>query len=154
MLSRGATTLWESWAYPEHVASQNHPMFGSVSQWFYEGLLGIAAAPDAVGFDRAVVRPNPVGDLTWARGHHRTVRGRLASAWRVDRGAFALALEVPVGVTAEVYVPAARLDDVREGGRALAAAPGVRVVGLEGGRAVVRVGSGRYAFTSRLPTAR
>jgi alpha-L-rhamnosidase len=153
MLDRGATTLWESWAYPEHVASQNHPMFGSVGQWFYEGVLGIAAADDAVGFDRAVVRPNPVGDLTWARGHHRTVRGPLASAWRVDRGRFTLTVDVPVGVTADVHVPAARLDDVREGGRPLAAAPGVHVVGLDGDRAVVRVGSGRYEFASRLPAA-
>jgi alpha-L-rhamnosidase len=142
MLSRGATTLWESWAYPEHVASQNHPMFGSVSQWFYEGLLGIAAAPDAVGFDRAVVRPNPVGDLTWARGHHRTCAGASASAWRVD----AAPSRSPSrsGGRHRRRVRAGRSAWTTARGRPRArAAPGVRVVGQEGDRAHVRVGSGR-----------
>ncbi|MBD0289024.1 MAG: family 78 glycoside hydrolase catalytic domain, partial [Flavisolibacter sp.] len=30
MLEKSATTLWETWAYPENAPSQNHPMFGSI----------------------------------------------------------------------------------------------------------------------------
>jgi alpha-L-rhamnosidase len=148
MVERGATTLWESWAHPEHVASQNHPMFGSVSEWFYKGLLGINPAPDAVGFDRVIIRPNAVGDLTWARGHYDSVRGRVASAWRRDGAALTLAVEVPVSVAATVHVPAARAEDVTEGGRPASQAPGVRFLRIEDGRAVFEVGSGRYAFAT------
>ena len=38
---QGATTLWEHWAYDDNTFSHNHPMFGSVSQWFYNWLGGI-----------------------------------------------------------------------------------------------------------------
>ena len=48
MLSKGATTLWESWEYPDNAPSQNHPMFGSIDEWFYRSLLGIN--PTAPGF--------------------------------------------------------------------------------------------------------
>jgi alpha-L-rhamnosidase len=149
MIENGATTLWESWAYPEHVASQNHPMFGSVSEWFYEGLLGIRPAPDAVGFDRIVIQPNVVGDLTWARGHHDSVRGRIGSAWRVDGDTFTLDVEIPVAATATVHVPTRRAEDVMEGRRPAGEADGVAFAGMSGGAAVYRIGSGRYTFTVR-----
>jgi alpha-L-rhamnosidase len=152
MVERGATTLWESWAYPEHVASQNHPMFGSVSEWFYKGILGIRPAPDAVGFDRVIVQPNAVGDLTWARGHHDSVRGRVASAWRRERGTFTLTVEIPVSVAATVYVPAARAEDVTEGGRPAGEARGVRFLRMDGPSAVFEVGSGRYEFAASSAT--
>ena len=47
MLENGATTLWEHW----ESSDNNHPMFGSVSEWFHKVLAGINPAPDAVGFD-------------------------------------------------------------------------------------------------------
>ena len=52
MLENGATTLWETWAESDNVYSQNHPMFGSVSEWFYKSLGGIEPEESAAGFDR------------------------------------------------------------------------------------------------------
>jgi alpha-L-rhamnosidase len=40
MLKNGATTLWEHWAGSDNTYSNNHPMFGSVSQWFFNPLGG------------------------------------------------------------------------------------------------------------------
>ncbi|HEY5481646.1 MAG TPA: family 78 glycoside hydrolase catalytic domain, partial [Verrucomicrobiae bacterium] len=34
MLENGATTLWEHWEFSDNTFSHNHPMFGSVSEWF------------------------------------------------------------------------------------------------------------------------
>ncbi|MCJ7487686.1 MAG: twin-arginine translocation signal domain-containing protein [Candidatus Aminicenantes bacterium] len=34
MLEKGATTLWEHWAFSDDTFSHNHPMFGSVTEWF------------------------------------------------------------------------------------------------------------------------
>lgn len=146
MIERGATTLWESWNYPEHTPSQNHPMFGSVSEWFYKGLVGIRPADDAVGFDKIIIQPNVVGDLTWVRGHHHSVRGRIGSAWRLEDDTLMLDVEIPVSATALVYVPAARAEDVAEGGRRASEAAGVELVGMQVGAAVFRVGSGSYRF--------
>ena len=81
MLEQGATTLWEHWEFSDNTFSHNHPMFGSVSEWFYKALAGIQPAPDAVGFDKIVIKPQPVGDLRWVRASHDTARGRVSSAW-------------------------------------------------------------------------
>ena len=70
MLETGATTLWETWKYPEKYPSQNHPMFGSVSEWFFRSLLGIN--PGAPGFRRIILKPQPAGDLTWAKGTYQS----------------------------------------------------------------------------------
>lgn len=58
MVDNGATTLWETWAYSDGEYSQNHPMFGSVSEWFYRSLSGINAA--APGFEKITIKPQPV----------------------------------------------------------------------------------------------
>ena len=61
MLENGATTLWEHWEFSDNTFSHNHPMFGSVSEWFYRVLAGINAAPGAVGFDKIIIRSVPDG---------------------------------------------------------------------------------------------
>ena len=84
MLENGATTLWEHWAFSDNTYSHNHPMFGSVSEWFCKAVAGIAVADDAVGADKILLRPNPVVNLTWAEGEYHSVRGIVASKWRVE----------------------------------------------------------------------
>lgn len=42
----------ESWFFSDNVYSNNHPMFGSAREWMHKCILGIDAAPDAVGYDR------------------------------------------------------------------------------------------------------
>ncbi len=144
MLDNGATTLWESWHMDPVVRSQNHPMFGSVSEWFYKALAGIRPEADAVGFDRVVIRPNVVGDLTWARGSYDSVRGRIASAWRVQGDTISLDVTVPVSVSATVFVPTEHPELVTESGVAARKAPGIAVV-RDG---VYRVGGGQYRFVA------
>lgn len=60
MLDNGATTFWENWKGGVNTFSHNHLMLGSVSEWFYHWLGGIHAAPNAVGFDRIIIRPQIV----------------------------------------------------------------------------------------------
>jgi alpha-L-rhamnosidase len=102
MLKGGATTLWETWEFPETGASRNHPMFGSVDEWFYRSLLGIN--PLGAGFSRIRIKPQPAGDLTWAKGSYESVRGKIASEWRVEDERFVLNVEIPQNTAAEVWV--------------------------------------------------
>jgi alpha-L-rhamnosidase len=104
MLDRDATTLWENWKGSDNTYSQNHPMFGSVDEWFYKHVLGLAPAPDAVGFDKIVIRPNAVGGVTWARGSYRTARGPVRVDWRLEGARMRLAVEIPPGSTARVWL--------------------------------------------------
>lgn len=149
MLEHGATTLWEHWAFSDNTYSHNHPMFGSVSEWFFKGLAGIQPDPDAHGFDRILIRPHPVKDLSWVRASYNSARGLVRSEWRREGEALRLEVEVPVGCTAAVYVPARGGAAVEEGGRPAAEAPGVCSLRNEGEAAVYQVGSGSYRFVVR-----
>jgi alpha-L-rhamnosidase len=57
MLSRGATTIWETWKESDNVYSNCHPMFGSVSEWFYRWLGGIRPDAEYPGFERFTIAP-------------------------------------------------------------------------------------------------
>lgn len=151
-IRQGATTIWERWdAYTVEdgikdggMNSFNHYCFGSVGQWLFSTVAGIAPAPDAVGFDRIVVRPRPGGSLTWAAASHRSVRGEIATSWRLLGDRVELDVRIPCNARAEVWVPATA--GVTEGGLPLAAAPGVTVLGQGEGETRVAVGGGEYRF--------
>jgi alpha-L-rhamnosidase len=140
MLDKGATTLWESWDFPETVPSRNHPMFGSIDEWFYRSLLGINSA--APGFEKIIIKPQPAGDLKSAKGSYQSIRGKIDVDWKIESNQFKLNVAVPVNTVAEVWIPSKENSTVMENGKA---ADHVR---YEKGYAVVNVGSGSYAFTA------
>lgn len=146
-LAHGATSLTEAWdANPR--SSQNHFMLGQIIEWLYGDLAGLAPDPEAPGFERVRVRPQPVPGITWARAVYDSPRGRVSVAWRQENGVFALDVELPPNTSAEVWIPAADEGNLREGGARLGLVPGVRFLRSDGGSAVVAVDSGRYAFSS------
>jgi alpha-L-rhamnosidase len=160
MVDQGATTIWERWDgwskergfQSPLMNSLNHYALGAVGEWLYRFLLGIEPAPEGAGFSRLILRPHPGGSLTWARGSYRSVRGAIASEWRLDQDSFNLRISLPPNVTASVRVPSADAGKVRDGaGRppaAIAAFPGA--AGIQ--EAVFEVGSGTHEFTG--PAAR
>jgi alpha-L-rhamnosidase len=125
-------------------------MFGSVSEWFYRALAGINAAPDAVGFNQIVIRPQPVGDLKWVKANYDSVRGKVVSEWSREAGKFKLRVRIPVGVQATVFLPAKDGTPVMEGGRPIERATGVKLVRWEAGTAVLAIGAGEYEFKAEL----
>ncbi len=152
MLAQGATTLWEHWEYSDNTYSHNHPMFGSVSEWFFKGLGGIKPHPDAAGFDRILIEPHVVGDLTWAQARYDSVRGPITSHWRISGDRLSLEVEVPINATAIVRVPTRDPSSVTEGGRPAPAATGVTPLPADSlGGARFEVGSGRYVFSAVAP---
>ncbi len=151
MLENGATTLWEHWALDDNTYSHSHPMFGTVSQWFFNWLGGIQPMSETLGFDRLVIRPQAIKDLTWARSSYNSMRGRVVSNWRREGGKLKIEVEIPVNATALIYVPARAIKQVTESGRPIKRARGVDFVRIERDAVVCRVGSGRYAFTADRP---
>lgn len=146
MIDHGATTLWETWAYSDNVFSQDHPMFGSVNEWFYRSLLGINAG--APGFKRIIIKPQPGGDLTFVKGSYLSVMGPIRSEWRREGRRFSLHVEIPANTTAEVWLPAGDSSNISEGGKPIKEIQGIRWQGMKNGYAVFDVGSGDYHFES------
>jgi alpha-L-rhamnosidase len=146
MLSQGATTMWEQW---NGYWSRIHSCYTSPSGWFQGGLAGLQADPSAPGMRRFIVRPAPVGDLSWVSSTHQSLYGRIACDWRLQSGWFILNLRIPVNTTALVHLPSEANGDVFEGGMPVEGADGVRGVGSSAGRRIFEVEGGSYRFEVR-----
>src|SRR5208282_6568112 len=138
-LKMGATSLTEAWDAGRD-SSQNHFMLGQIQEWFYHDLAGIQNAPDSAGFKNIVIKPQPVGDVTWVKASYNSIRGKIVSDWKRDGGGFTLNVSIPANTTAMVYVPTKSADAVK--------AEGATLLRMENGRAVFAIGSGDYKFVS------
>lgn len=143
-LARGATSLTEAWdANPKN--SQNHFMLGQINEWFYQDLAGLGVDPAAPGFKNVIIRPQPVGDVTWAEASHESPYGEIKVRWERKDGKFDLKLTVPANSTATVHLPA-RYEEGRPPEE-----PGVKFLYRWGKGIVFSVGSGSHHFNSVYP---
>jgi alpha-L-rhamnosidase len=149
MLENDATTLWEHWAGGDNTYSHSHPMFGSISGWFFRWLGGIQPAPDAVGFDRIVIRPQVVPGLEWVNCSHRSIRGMIESNWKVDGKVKHFDILIPPDTSAVIELPVLPGEPLTEGGKPVSEAPSIEVLKSESSKTKLRVGSGRYQFALR-----
>ncbi len=139
-LKKGATSLTESWAALEEV-SNNHLMLGHIMEWFYSGLAGISQESGSVGFQTLKIKPQPVGDINYAKGSFHTPYGWVKTSWTKNKGSFRLKVEIPANSNANIYLPAHRYSKIYENNKL------VRKMGsYENGRAMLSVASGIYQF--------
>ena len=105
MLSKDATTIWERWEYETGYGmnSHNHPMYGSISAWFYKYLAGISA--EAPGFAAVKIQPYLPEELPFVRCSLETCAGRIGSSWSRETDGVELLVEIPGDVTADLYLP-------------------------------------------------
>ncbi|MGW0817403.1 family 78 glycoside hydrolase catalytic domain [Streptomyces viridiviolaceus] len=104
-LAHGATALTERWDGPTRGSSQNHFMLGAAAEWLTASLAGLRQAADSVAYDHIVVRPAPVGDLTWASAWYETPRGRAGATWHRGTDEFRLTVTSPPGAPSRVELP-------------------------------------------------
>lgn len=142
----GKTSLTEAWNGGN--ASQNHFMFGQINEWFYHDLAGIQPDPTGPGFQKIVIKPSLVGDLTWVKASYRSICGDIVSNWTHGPGGLTMNVTIPPGATATIYVPAPNAAVVRESGAPAYSVPGLRYLRMENGAAVFAAVSGAYVFTS------
>lgn len=135
LLKHGATALVETW---DGKSSQNQLAMGHILEWFYEGIAGIAQAEKSVAFKHLKIRPQPVGDLTWARGSFHSPYGWVKTSWTKTAGLFTCQVAIPVNTTATVYLPA------KAGSKIYKNRKTVRDYKLEGDTALLELGSGTY----------
>ncbi len=146
-LAHGATSLTEAWD-AGRGSSQDHFMLGQLMEWFYHDLVGIGVDPTGPGFKRIMIRPQPVGDILFARASCETLRGRVSADWKRDGSAFTLSVAIPANSTATVWMPSASRVGVRVNGSQSDRSEGVRFLRQEAGHTVYTVGSGHYVFQS------
>ncbi|WP_255658295.1 family 78 glycoside hydrolase catalytic domain [Actinoplanes sp. L3-i22] len=141
MIAKGATTIWERWdgirpdgsLQDPGMNSFNHYGLGSVGDWLYRQVGGVA--PAAPGYAQVLLAPKPGGTLTSASSELTTAFGRVRSAWSRSGSTITLQVVVAPNTSATVRVPGATVTS--------APAEAVPV----GGTSYV-VGAGTYTFTS------
>jgi alpha-L-rhamnosidase len=142
----GATTTWEQWYSKGGMNSHNHAMFSGAAATLFSRLGGVQ--PIEAGYRRFIVKPALVDSLEWATVRTETVRGRVQTRWQRQGKNLTLEVEVPVGSEAEIYLPAARPENVFESGIPAVKAEGVKYAGRRDRHEVYLVGSGVYRFSS------
>ena len=125
MISKGATTIWESWT--EHANEDSMIMWATIVEFFHNDLAGIEG-PDyygtrviTPGYREIRIRPRVLGDLTGAAANIRTVRGIVGVEWKRKGASLELKATIPVNARAIISVPKVGLRNVivEEGGKIL-----------------------------------
>jgi len=98
------------------------------------------------GWQNFTVAPRPGGGVTWAKAEYQSIRGRIATDWKVEGTKFTLQVVVPPNT---IRVPTAQANTVRESGAPAGKARGVKFLRAEKDAAVFEVGSGSYSFEAR-----
>jgi alpha-L-rhamnosidase len=147
-LAHGATALTESWAALPAV-SNNHFMLGHLMEWFYSGLAGIRPADDAIAFNKIEIRPEIVGDVTWAKANYQSPYGTISSSWKKETGKFELSVSIPANTTATICLPVSKTATVTSGNQNIKNRKDMKFIGYRDGKALVKVGSGNYTFIAR-----
>ena len=148
-IAKGATALTESWAALPTV-SNNHLMLGHLMEWFYSGLGGIRGTDGSVAFNKIDIRPEVVGDVTFANTSYNSPYGQIKCGWKKSAGSFHLEVEIPANTRATVFLPAKDISQIKESGKAIVNHPDVKPAGYKDDRILVDVGSGTYRFVADL----
>ncbi|GAB1452158.1 glycoside hydrolase family 78 protein [Draconibacterium sp.] len=146
MIEKGATTIWETF---QGDVSHSHPMFGSVTQWFYRHLGGIVPDASNPGFKHTIIKPYPVNGLEFARTTYPSLYGLIGTDWNFSGDDFELKVAIPANTTATVYVLSADASMVNENGKKITNNKFVKFLRQEESFSVYEVASGEYNFISK-----
>ena len=147
-LSKGATALTESWAALKYV-SNNHLMLGHLMEWFYSGLGGIRQATDSRSYDRILIAPEIVGDLTWAETTFHTIHGEILCSWKIEENYLTLKVKVPVNCKAVVAIPQADPGKITESDIPIRDLKEVKIINEPNGKTLCEISSGKYIFKTQ-----
>jgi alpha-L-rhamnosidase len=144
-LEKGATALTESWAALKYV-SNNHLMLGHIMEWFFSGLGGIRQEDGTVGYDKIIIAPDIVGDLTWAETSLNTIHGKINSSWNIVNDTLTMSISIPVSCEATIVIPQADADKIIESHLQISDSKDITNINSKDGKTICKISSGDYIF--------
>lgn len=106
MIDRGATTIWETWKESDNTFSNCHPMFGTVTEWYYRWLAGIRPVAAYPGFQQFTLAPTTPRGLNAVDCSYQTPRGSIVSRWeKLESNAYQFNFTIPKDSRAQVHLP-------------------------------------------------
>ncbi|WP_405290874.1 family 78 glycoside hydrolase catalytic domain [Algibacter sp. Ld11] len=154
-IEQGKTVWPERWSAIGN--SQIHTCYTGIGGYFIKGFAGIRPDNDKQGMQHFMVKPAPVGDLTFVNTEYKSMYGKIISNWEKISESATFHIEVPVNTSAKIYIPATKKEAVFEGESVAGNSEGITYIGTEksdavGSYIIYEVGSGVYDFkVSTLP---
>ena len=150
-IAQGETTWPELWS--STGPSRIHTCYTGIGGYFIKGFGGIRIDPEHYGFQKFIIKPALVGDLTFANTALESLYGTIVSNWTKADDKATFHIEMPVNTTAKIYIPATSVNDVFVAGNLASKSEGIRYLGIEKNDAVgqyiiFEVGSGVYDVRS------
>lgn len=144
----GATTVWERWNSVEpdgkisgtEMNSLNHYSYGSIVEWMFRNMAGIIPCEEGAGFKKFRLAPMPNYQIGSADARLRSASGLIRSAWEIDGKLLKFQFTVPFDTQAEIVLPDAVLDVIRE------QAGQISDIRQAGSNVVLHAGAGNYEF--------
>ncbi|MFV9551406.1 family 78 glycoside hydrolase catalytic domain [Algibacter sp. PT7-4] len=148
-LEQGKTVWPERWSAIGN--SQIHTCYTGIGGYFIKGFGGIRPNPEQLGMQNMMIKPAPVGNLTFANTEYESMYGNVVVNWKKEGEGATFYIEIPVNTTAKVYLPATSKEDVQESGLLAKNTDNVTFLGTEKNKAVgnyviFNVASGIYNF--------
>jgi alpha-L-rhamnosidase len=144
-LSKGATSLTESWAALKYV-SNNHMMLGHLMEWFFSGLGGISQTEGSTAFQNILIAPEPVGDITWAETSYNSVNGEIKCFWKITDNKLIIKVIIPANCKGTIIIPSAEPAKITEGNIPIKTSENVRNIEVINRKTRCEVSSGEYVF--------
>jgi alpha-L-rhamnosidase len=105
MINQGATTIWETWQESDNTFSNCHPMFGTVTEWYYRWLGGIRPDPESPGFKEFTLAPSIPKRLEYVNCTYNSPHGKIVSNWRREKeGHYQYEMTIPGSSIANVIL--------------------------------------------------
>lgn len=95
----GATTFHEYWD-SNRSRSHNHPMFGAVTAYLFEYLLGIRQQSGTAGYSSLVIEPRAVSRFSRMSGSINTPNGEVSLSYKKENGSLCFDIAIPFGTKA------------------------------------------------------
>ena len=149
-LSKGATSLTESWAALKYV-SNDHMMLGHLMEWFYSGPGGIRQVTGSSSYSKVMIKPELVGDLTWAETTYNTIHGEITCNWKKEKNNILMNIKIPVNCTAIISIPQTDPDKIFENEMLIKQSKVVKIIEVSAGRTQCGIPSGEYNFRVTMP---
>ena len=91
-MQEGFSTMWETWS---GIRSHCHPMFGAVSKYLIEYVLGIRME-EGVSYQKIIINPACMESVTWAKGKIATEQGEIKVSYNEKE----IQITIPQGTVA------------------------------------------------------
>ena len=138
----GATTVWEHWdglkpdgtMWSPGMNSYNHYAYGSIGEWLYRVIGGLAIDESHPGYRHFFVQPMQGGGITEAHTEHKSIYGDIEVHWKTAEAKTLLRVKIPANTSASIRLSQAK--DISDAG-------GLKAVQTEAGWEL-EAGSGEW----------